>query len=328
MSGPQGWLRNIAAAVVAAATLIAAGQTACAASLTLSGADWRSAVTAAQIGTHSRIVIKPGVHGYGPVSLQVSDATTPAGRVAVVSTLADALDANYTKVFIVRRNGATTPPIDDDSTISFQSRRIPAMRAIRMLAGIDGAVVHFRQHIPGDIVLSSRQMPLAQAAAEVALQTGTSWQPVYILSPRPNTAGPMAQIGEPASANQPTVQVIGHTASGEPITEYPATGGVFAHRTVSPPDSTSAGQVAATQPAPANQNSPSPGSPVNNPNPAVSGYPYPYPYAYPYLYPYPYGYAYPYSTYGAVTIPYTGILELPNGTDVIGAGPNVTRLGL
>lgn len=163
----------------------------------------------------ANIVLKNGISPYQTVSLSVDDPNNTGARLQMVNDLANALNADFSKVFVVSRipddTAVTVPVLDSNGApVVFKSTSVPAEDAIRAIAGVDGASVQLYSHIEGNVNLSSTRLTAGEAAREVAAQTHTQWKAFYAVTP--NLHG-MAAGG----------RVIDHTASGSPIIELPLT---------------------------------------------------------------------------------------------------------
>jgi hypothetical protein len=267
-----------------------------------------------------RVVLEPGINANRTVSFTVASAGTDSGRAFAIDSFAHELNANYHKVFFIRkasaRAGRSQPPIDVDATMGFHARRLPAAQAVRMIASVDNdAAVRFITPVKGWVTLSNTQLSARQAAAEVARQTHTTWTAEYVLAPTGRQNVPR------------TDRIIGYTAGGQPITESPPITGApiqeqapaqYAHR--SAPNRTAI-----------NQNAPTANNGQTYSFPTPPGYPYVYPYGYspstvgpsnapmyeipgsPFLY-----WGAPTAPVPSYSSPANGMYVLPNGTYVFG----------
>ncbi len=148
-----------------------------------------------------------------PVTFSVDDVETAGGRLAAVSELANALHLDFQKVYVVSKidPGTSVPEIkiDSDVPIIFPATKMSAREAIQTVAAVDAAMAQIGGAVEGDVVLPSRQMRAAAAAATISKQTGTVWKAYYGLF-LPGQ-GP-ARLGG---------QVLDRTADGQPITVLP-----------------------------------------------------------------------------------------------------------
>lgn len=145
-----------------------------------------------------------------PVTLTVDDADAPGARLQAVNALANAVQSDFTKTFVVSSVDGDVPEVktDTNARITFPSVTVSAADAIRTVAAVDNAVVQISPDITGTVTLSAVSLSASDAAKQIAAQTHTRWKAFYALTPR--TQG-RATGG----------RVIGYTASGSPITESP-----------------------------------------------------------------------------------------------------------
>jgi hypothetical protein len=159
------------------------------------------------------IIFRSAVNSSKPVTFSVDNADTPDGRVQAINDLANALDMDFQKVFIVSRiePGTSVPEvkIDNDGPIVFPTTKVSAREAIQTIAGVDGAVTQISGAVKGSVVFPSRRMTAARAAATVARQTETVWRAYY---------GFFKRGEEPARLKG---DVVGRDINGNPITALP-----------------------------------------------------------------------------------------------------------
>lgn len=183
------------------------------------------------------IVFRSAVNSRKPVTFSVDNADTPDGRVQAINDLANALDMDFQKVYIVSKiePGTSVPEvrIDNDGPILFPATKVSAREAIQTIAGVDGAVTQISGAVKGNVMFPSRRTTAAAAAATVARQTGTVWHAYY---------GFFKRGEEPARLKG---DVVGRDINGNPITALPLV--------------TFRNQV--SRPAPVTEGTPTPGSP-------------------------------------------------------------------
>jgi hypothetical protein len=159
------------------------------------------------------IVFRGSINTGQPVTFSVDNADTPDGRLQAVSNLANALNLDFQKVYVVSKidPGAAVPavPVDSDGPIVFTSTHIPVREAIQTVASVDNALTQISSLITGDVTLPSTHMTAFEAAAAISKQTGTEWKAYYGLFKRSET--PARFSGE----------IIGQTNDGQPIRVLP-----------------------------------------------------------------------------------------------------------
>ena len=183
------------------------------------------------------IVFRSTVNSSRPVTFTVDNADTPDGRLQAINDLANALDMDFQKVYVVSKiePGTSVPEvkIDSDGPIVFPTTKIPAREAIETIAGVDGALTQISGAITGNVVFPSRRMTAASAAAEVAKQTGTVWHAYY---------GFFKRGEEPARLKG---DVVDRDINGNPVTALPL---VTFRNQISTPAPVTGVQVAETTP--------------------------------------------------------------------------------
>ena len=181
--------------------------------LTFSGAPASNAVAEMSRRYGVSIVFRSAVNSSKPVTFSVENADTPDGRVQAINDLANALDMDFQKVFVVSKAapGTSVPEvkIDNDGPIVFPTTKVGAREAIKTIAGVDGALTQISGAVTGTVVFPSRRTTAAAAAAAVARQTGTVWHAYY---------GFFKRGEEPARLKG---DVIGRDINGNPITALP-----------------------------------------------------------------------------------------------------------
>ncbi len=214
------------------------------------------------------IVFRSVVNSSRPVTFSVDNADTPDGRVQAMNELANALDMDFQKVFVVSRiaPGTSVPEIkiDNDGLIVFPTTKVSAREAIKTIAGVDGALAQISGAVEGSVMFPSRRMTAAPAAATVAKQTGTVWRAYY---------GFFKRGEQPARLKG---DVVDRDINGNPITALPL---VTFRNPVAAPATVAAGAGG------------SPPTPNAGPGYGFSPYGYPgyNPYGYDYGNPYGYG---------------------------------------
>ena len=159
------------------------------------------------------IVFRGTVNGNQPVTFTVDNADTPDGRLQAVNDLANALNLDFQKVYVVSKvdPGTKVPEvkIDNNDLVVFSSVRVPAREAIQTVAGVDSALTQIGKSVTGTVTLPRTRLTATEAAAIIARQTGTVWHAYYGLFPRGQ---------EPARLKG---EIIDRDASGQAITASP-----------------------------------------------------------------------------------------------------------
>ncbi len=205
----------VALAAALAASLLTGAQAAYAGGGALSFDETPVTDAVAQIdrALDADIVIKPGINIKRAVTFDVTDLDGTGARMQAIASLADALHADFQKVFVIRRHSdftdASAPAIDAVDAPVYIKDGTSAEDAIRTVAHVDGALVQFYSPVSGTVTLTDDQTTDSDAAADLARQTDTVWTAEYVITPHISGGGDM------------TARVIGHTADGQPITEYP-----------------------------------------------------------------------------------------------------------
>jgi hypothetical protein len=268
----------------------------------------------------ANITIKPGVNADGLVTFTVPNVDNVGARLEAINDLANALNADYTKVFVIRNatdGESTTPPAVDavEAPVVFGNTTVSAADAIRTIAAVDDASVQFYSPVSGSITVADTQMTAREAAREVARQTHTVWKAYYVIAPR-----------KPGSARRDDGEkVIGYTAGGQPITELPISTFRGA-QTPEPEPEAAPATTPQTDNSTADKSAKDKGTADTNAGTAAQPQ-YPYPYGY---YPYPAYPAYPgYPGYGYGYYPAYGgpPVYLGSGMGVTGYGSNYNPYG-
>ncbi len=158
------------------------------------------------------ISIKGAYNPNLPVTFTVDNTGLAAQRLQAVNNLANALGADFQKVYVVSpaKQGATSSQIavDTDADVAFASTSLSAAQAIQTIAGADGAIAQISSGVTGNVNLSDRVLNTHQAAAEIARQTHTQWKVYYA-------------IFKPGQAPKLQGQVVGQSNDGHPIIKIP-----------------------------------------------------------------------------------------------------------
>jgi hypothetical protein len=233
------------------------------------------------------IVLKGDLSPSHRVSLTVGNVDGPGGVLDAVSTLSNALRADFDKVYVVSKYTGTgdLPPATTDTfaQVVFADTTLPARDAIEAVAAADGAATEIYGTLEGTVTLSDRVLRVPEAASQVQKQTHTRWKAFYALTPR----GGLSRLH--------MGKVVDHTASGQPIIEQPVS--AYAHRTTTP--ETAAAAATANGTATADN-----GTVAANSAAASNAVPYD-PSAYPNMYGYPYSYPYGYGGAGMYGYPWS-----------------------
>jgi hypothetical protein len=206
--------------------------TASAAPLTLDHVT--AAEAAARLGAKYGVEIMLQGHYDHYITFSIDEADTEGGRLLAVNALANAIGADFNKTYIISKvsDGSTVPPaVDTTASMPFPRTTYSANEAIAMVTGLDDATAQSSDDISGVMVgsglgtgsfglvtptsaidvsgtvtLTSPTLTVTQAAAQIAAQTHTHWQTVYVLIPR-------------VYGRAPGGTVIGHTDGGSAIVE-------------------------------------------------------------------------------------------------------------
>lgn len=159
------------------------------------------------------ISLKQGIDPSSRVTFSVENLQGPGARLDAINQLANALNADFQKVIVVRKSTAydseLSASIDSDEPVSFKSGTMSTRDAIEAVAGVDGAVAKITGNIDGSVKFTGDDMTAREAAAEIERQSHTVWKTFYAISPRDRG-------GVPAGG-----KIIGYTGSGKPIVELP-----------------------------------------------------------------------------------------------------------
>jgi hypothetical protein len=225
---------NIDQARIGAAAVLALclAVTASAAPLTLDHVT--AAEAAARLSEKYGVEITLQGHFNHYITFSIDEADTEGGRLLAVNALANEIGADFNKTYVISKvsDGPAVPPaVDTTASMPFPRTTYSAKDAISMVAGLDDATAQGSDDmsgvmvgsglgtgsfglvtptsavdVSGTVTLSSPTLTVAQAAAQIAAQTHTHWQTVYVLIPR-------------VYGRAPGGTVIGHTDGGSAIVE-------------------------------------------------------------------------------------------------------------
>ncbi|BDI28278.1 hypothetical protein CCAX7_003290 [Capsulimonas corticalis] len=203
--------RLLAATAIAAA--LCAPVSSSADTLDFQAASVSEAVSRIDQTFHVTLELKKGVDTRRKVTFSVENPGGDGALLDAVNSLANALNADYQKVFLLTNTApgaaAQDPAIDAaDAPIVFSSRTLPAAKAIALIAGVDAATVQTPASLESTITFSDASLTAGEAARQAARQTHTEWKVSYILTPH-TTQGVLPG------------KVIGYTGAGRPILEMP-----------------------------------------------------------------------------------------------------------
>ena len=146
-----------------------------------------------------------------PVSFSLDDANGQGARMQAVITLANALDADYQKTYVVSKADKNAdivlPKIDTNADVVFPSLTVTAAEAVQRIAGVDSAISQYYGTAGETVTLSATTLGATEAAREVAQQTHTRWKVFFAITP--------------AAQGRTRGRVVGHTPTGEPIIQDP-----------------------------------------------------------------------------------------------------------
>lgn len=157
--------------------------------------------------------VRKGVNLRRTVTFSVANVGDDGARLETVNSLANAVKADYRKVFVITQvtGGMPSPdPVIDaaDAPVVFDSATIPADKAIETVAGVDDATAQLPSPLPAVVTFSGKKLTAQEAATQIAHQTHTVWKVAYILTPHTD------QSSSPG-------KIIGYTGGGQPIVELP-----------------------------------------------------------------------------------------------------------
>ncbi len=162
---------------------------------------------------HVTLDVKKGVNLRRPVTFTVENAGDDGALLQAVNSLANAINADYRKVFTITKaadGAAGQDPILDaaDAPVVFDRETAQADKAIEIVAGVDDAAVQMPSPLQTVITFSDKKLTAQEAARQIARQTHTVWSVAYVLTPHTD------QSSSPG-------KVIGYTGGGQPIVELP-----------------------------------------------------------------------------------------------------------
>ena len=160
------------------------------------------------------LILKPGIRPEVPVTFSSAAGTGPESALQAVNQFANALHADYQKVFVVapanQELDLPTVHVDTDARMTFPALTVSADQAIKDIANADSAEAQVSDSVTGDVTFTSRSLTVRDAANEVESQTHTMWKAYYAILP--NGGHRNSSFGS---------IVVGHTNSGQPITQLP-----------------------------------------------------------------------------------------------------------
>jgi hypothetical protein len=216
--------RRTLAPLVAIIALSAALPASAASSLSFNSIPVSDAVAQIDNQLGVTISLKQGINPNARVSFSVSDLQGPGARLDAINQLANALNADFQKVIVVRSASADAstpaPIMDSDAPVHFKAGTMSVRDAIQTVAEVDSAVAKMTENIDGSVTFNGDEMTVKQAAASIARQSHTLWKTFYAITPR-NGAGSTAG------------KIIGYTGAGKPILELPYR--TFREATTPPP---------------------------------------------------------------------------------------------
>lgn len=168
-----------------------------------------AAKAAARLASQYGVAIVLQGHFGRHVTFTLDNAEAPTARLEAVNALANAVVADYTKMYVVSKAADDAPAVgvDTTATLPFNSVTLSAKEAIETIAAADDATAQIAPDVDGTVTLSGPNLTVAHAAAEIAQQTHTQWKAVYVLAPH-------------VARRIVDGKVIGHTNGGSPIVEY------------------------------------------------------------------------------------------------------------
>jgi len=147
------------------------------------------------------------------VTFTVDNLKGPGALLDAVNSLANAVNADYRKVFVISKVAGDAKPSDpvidaSDAPVVFNIRTMPAAKAIAVVAGVDSATAQMPPSLDTPVTFSGLSLTAEEAARQIARQTHTEWKIEYALTPH------TAQGTLPG-------KIIGYTGAGRPIVEMP-----------------------------------------------------------------------------------------------------------
>ena len=202
------------AAALASVLALCAAAPASAASLSFNSTPVSDAVAQIDSKFGVTISLKQGIDPNMRVTFSVDNLQGRGARLDAINQLANALNADFQKVIVVRKASADglTPSstLDSDTPVNFQAGSMPTRDAIEAVVGVDGAVARITGNVDGSVKFTGDETTVKEAADEIARQSHTVWKTFYAIAPR-NRGGAVAAGGK----------IIGYTGAGKPIVELP-----------------------------------------------------------------------------------------------------------
>ncbi|MEO7718384.1 MAG: hypothetical protein ABIY70_19455 [Capsulimonas sp.] len=203
------------ASLVTAALAVAAAPAAHAAA-TLDIYASRAPVAAAQVAEKYGVNIELRGEFRRRVTFHVGDADSPGARLDAVNTLANALNADFVKMYVVTKSDGDAPVqalVDATARVPFTQTSLSAAEAVARIADADYALARIDGALDGSVTLSASKLTVAKAMSEIAAQTHTNWKTVYILTPRgaqsaaPRPAPPFCKWRRSSTTTRPAMPV-------------------------------------------------------------------------------------------------------------------------
>ena len=172
--------------------------------------DVSAVSAAAQLESKYGIVLRLENSPAMRVNIDLDEADAPGSRLEAVNALANELDVDFTKVYLVTKEAGTSSVqvrVDSTATLPFAKTTLAVRDAIERVAAADDATADIADDVIGTVTLSRTTLSASDAAVEIASRTHTRWVTEYVLSPRGQN---------PASGGG---TVVGYTNGGSPIVE-------------------------------------------------------------------------------------------------------------
>jgi hypothetical protein len=162
------------------------------------------------------IVLKGDISPQTPVTLDIDDTAASNAVLDAVNQLSNATNSDFQKSFVIRKiaDSEQAPPVQINTKASAafpdnDDYTVDVHDAIQQVAALDGATVEVTDPISEtNVSLSDLDLPVADAANQIAQKTHTEWEAIYTLTPR---------------SAVPTIEgkVVDRTNEGQPIIEEP-----------------------------------------------------------------------------------------------------------
>lgn len=155
--------------------------------------------------------LKGGINPRRTVTFSVANIQDDGALLETVNSLANAINADYRKQFVIIQITDGSKPIDPvidaaDAPVVFDSETQSAAKAIAVVAGVDDASSVIPPHLLGSVTFTGKNLTAREAARQIAQQTHSEWKTAFVLTPHTDRSSPAGKV-------------IGYTPGGRPIIE-------------------------------------------------------------------------------------------------------------